>query len=69
MIVRLYWRSWTPSVAWSSLLHGSSDNLSETLLLDQIKYLTWTFSFLLEKSGANIALEQKLSKSGPVFSK
>lgn len=37
--------------------------------LSEIKFLTWTFSFLLEKSGANIALEQKLSKSGPVFSK
>lgn len=34
-----------------------------------ISFLTWTFSFLLEKSGANIALESKLSKSGPVFSK
>ncbi|XP_064157574.1 tripartite motif-containing protein 3-like [Anguilla rostrata] len=28
----------------------------------------FSFSFLLEKSGANIALEQKLSKSGPAFS-
>lgn len=34
-----------------------------------ISSLTWTFSFLIEKSGANIALEQKLSKSGPAFSK
>lgn len=43
----------------------SSISVKLTLSFNLISH----FSFLLEKSGANIALEQKLSKSGPVFSK
>ena len=54
----------SPSLMWLQLFHTRQDFTRSYSLISHLD-----FSFLLEKSGANIALEQKLSKSGPAFSK